>query len=258
MLIERNPVVYGHSTTALCQGIARELWGQRTPSEPHAIVIVDEENDDGTPWDDVQKEWLYDKVRNTLGLDEQSTATSLVYGGGIGKADTADRLRSATVITFIGDCDDHPSGNKLLQGIRLSGHKGDPAPSPRYTAADVLAMQSMPATSLVLLLTCGSAVEGHDRLDEPTGLISALLCAGVSSVVGTMWRIRAQTAARFAALLRRHLGEDMSRPAIIDLTLAFQRSVFELKGSGQGELPYHWASLALHGSWVMCRRCSYG
>ncbi|GAB1317895.1 hypothetical protein MFIFM68171_08105 [Madurella fahalii] len=261
VVIERNPVVYGHSTTTLCHSIAREVWGQRTPSTPHATVVVYEEDEKGRPWNDEQKEQGYDEILDMLDLNKQDNTRSLVYGDGIGKSDIESRLRSAAVLTFIGHGDDHPSGNKLLQGIRLSGHGGNPAPgaasvpSPRYTAADVLAMQFMPATSLVVLLACESAVESRDRLDEPTGLISALLCAGVSSVIGTMWKLRADTAARFASSLRRHLGEDMSRLAIIDLALAFQRSTLELKASEQGELPYHWASLALHGSWIMCRRC---
>lgn len=261
LFIERHPIVYAHSTSVSCQAVSREIWAQRPArTVPHSIVAVYEEDDAGRAWDSKQRPMAYKPLLDEL--DPNNDGPALKFGPDVVKRDITERLGSAGVLTIIAHCDNNE--NKLLQGIRLprgrsdgSGNRG-PATAPKYTAADALRTESgestvalMPATSLLMLLACGSAEESRDHLDEPFGLISAFLCRGVSSVVGTMWRLQFKTAGQFAASLRRHLDrETAAHPGIVDLAAIFQQSVLGLKRSHGGRL-YHWASFALYGSWVM-------
>lgn len=251
MYIEKYPIVYGHSTTTSCHCITREIWSRKPrpdgPRDTHRAIAVYEEDDHRNPWSTQQKSAIYGEVTDALELPAED---KLKFGAGVTKADITDGLGRAAILTLIGHCDGND--NKLLQSIRL--------PTTEFTAADALGLESnektpATATSLLLLLACGSANEGRDEMDEPTGLISSFLCGGVSSVVGTMWNVRLKTVAWFAALMRSHIQEEMSRSqpgGLIDLAVVFQRCVLELRENHDVDgLLYHWAPFALHGSWVM-------
>lgn len=200
-VIERNPVVYSHSMTTLNQCVERELGQQnQRPQMSRSFVAVFEEDDEGHTLPLAATEHVYENILDALDISEDE----LIHGKNIGIDCIAHELCLADVISFIGHCDDLE--NKLLQGTRLSPKSTPPSDqgvgvaqsSPRFTASDVF--RTDVKTSTVLLLACRSAVEALDKLDEPRGMISALLCGGVSSVVGTMWNVCVNTAARFAYL----------------------------------------------------------
>lgn len=80
----------------------------------------------------------------------------------------------------------------------------------------------------------------------------ALLCAGASSVVGTMWPIASGTGRPFLKHFSTnlHAGDD-EEESIVDLAVALQKAVKKLKVRGPKAMkePYHWASFVLHGAW---------
>jgi CHAT domain-containing protein len=111
-------------------------------------------------------------------------------------------------------------------------------------------------TSCLTLIACGSANEGHSQGEEPLGIISALLCAGATSVIGTMWKVQVGTAGIFTNVLDINLNKSEKSGNVVDLAVAVQQSVLRLKArrEGQTDRAYHWASFVLHGSWFMSKR----
>jgi len=69
-----------------------------------------------------------------------------------------------------------------------------------------------------MLIACGSASESSTPGDEPLGIITSLLCAGASSVIGTLWKVEARQ------------GMNFSR-RIYDMLLSEAKTVTELRAS---------------------------
>jgi CHAT domain-containing protein len=114
-------------------------------------------------------------------------------------------------------------------------------------------------TSCLTLLACGSAHEAYSQGDEPLGIVSALLCAGATSVIGTMWKVQVGTARVFTEVLDGKLnagGHGSGGGGLVDLAVAVQETALRLKRRQEGgtNRPYHWAAYVLHGSWFMSRR----
>src|SRR5262249_36588312 len=107
------------------------------------------------------------------------------------------------------------------------------------------------------LVACGSAHQSIQPGDEPLGLVTALLCAGANSVLGTMWNIQIGASREF---LKEYIQQQTAQAEgqegnIIDLAVAFQRTIIKLKKPTEDADPlhaYHWAAFVLHGSWL-CR-----
>jgi len=127
-----------------------------------------------------------------------------------------------------------------------------------FTASDMFTITIN--TSCLTLITCGSAHEAHtSQGDEPLGLVSAILCAGATSVIGTMWKVQVGTARVFTEVLDRHLNTCVVKTAgmdLVDLAVAVQKTALRLKRRHEGGTrhPYHWAAFVLNGSWFMAAR----
>jgi CHAT domain-containing protein len=121
----------------------------------------------------------------------------------------------------------------------------------------------------ITLVACDSASQGIAAGDEPLGLVTALLCAGAGSVVGTIWPTASRTGRHFADEFYAELeAQRGASPAlstgggdIFDLAAALRRAVLALRECNNTRLrqykdirrPYHWAAFVLHGSWFMRR-----
>jgi CHAT domain-containing protein len=107
----------------------------------------------------------------------------------------------------------------------------------------------------ITLIACESASQGIAAGDEPLGLVTALLCAGASSVVGTIWPTASGTGRLFAdvfyANLERQRDELGGNSGIFNIADALRSSVIWLRGQKDTRHPYCWASFVLHGSWFM-------
>ena len=91
---------------------------------------------------------------------------------------------------------------------------------------------------LVVLNTCNGAFCRYGPGDEPLGLLSAFICAGVGNVLGGLWALPDHAAREF--IWRFYEGLDQSDPA-----LALQRAAVRAIADG---LPVaHWAGLPLVG-----------
>lgn len=99
-----------------------------------------------------------------------------------------------------------------------------------------------------ILMACNSATQQVLTGNESLGLITAMLVAGASSIIGTLWEIASETARTFAERFTHELI-DASGSGMIDLAVALQRTVISLKQDYNTRLPYHWAPFVLHGSY---------
>lgn len=101
---------------------------------------------------------------------------------------------------------------------------------------------------LFILMACNSATQEVSIGDEPLGLITAILTAGASSVIGTLWGVASETARIFTERFMQKLI-DVNGSSMIDLAVVLQQTVLSLREDYSTRLPYHWAPFILHGSY---------
>ena len=133
-------------------------------------------------------------------------------------------------------------------------------------------------------MACASSAQAITTGDEPLGLVTALLCAGAASVLGTMWPVESSTARAFARNFIENWrtahfsrgedavddndgldnvqgegenGTETSNQAggakqWLNLALAVRETVLDLREGVRTKEPYHWAGFVLHGSFF-CR-----
>ncbi|KAH8903127.1 hypothetical protein BR93DRAFT_208319 [Coniochaeta sp. PMI_546] len=248
-LLERNPVVYTASMTTFEQCVSkeaeRELLSDQT-SRSYVAVYERTETEALSETQMVQRDMIYAKVREVA--EKRRPVSVTAFGSEV----TRERLVAAfeaDYMYFFGHCESSAS-NMLLQGLVLD----DPARGHRdvFTASDMFAIDVK--TSCLTLIACGSANEVHSQGDEPLGIVSALLCAGATSVIGTMWKVQVGTARVFTEVLDGNLNTNGG--GLVDLAVAVQKTALRLKARREGgtQHPYHWAAFVLHGSWFMSRR----
>jgi CHAT domain-containing protein len=107
---------------------------------------------------------------------------------------------------------------------------------------------------LFILMACNSATQQISTGDEPLGLVTSLLCAGASSVIGTLWPVESESARTFAAEFLKRLVAESQRQNQgadnthwIDLAGALQATCIELMNDYDTRLPEYWAPFVLHG-----------
>jgi CHAT domain-containing protein len=136
----------------------------------------------------------------------------------------------------------------LLASYLLSG-------SSRLTVSNIFAMDLSKAHPVVCSIACDSGVQEISLRDEPLGLVSALFCAGASSVVGTLWPIRSSTGLLFTKAFYQNLKEqvetqDTERPKdaqrVLNLANAMRYATLAVKESKPD--PYSWTSFVLQGA----------
>jgi len=220
-----------------------------------------------------------------------TATTTTTVTTAFGSEATRERLVAAfqaDYMCFIGHCESSTTTNMLQQGLVLPAHNttttntngnngnNGNSDSDIFTASDLFAITVR--TSSLTLLACASAREAHGPGDEPLGLASALLCAGATSVVGTLWKAQLGTAREFLDVfdfaLNRSIvrggggggggdsggdsgggGDGDSKGGLVDLAVAVQSAALRLKRTHDGDTchPYHWAAFVLYGSWFMAR-----
>ena len=300
ILLERNPVVYTASMTTFEQCVAKEAEraSSRSPrgdgGTSRAYVAVYERTEETKTLNDTHKaerDRTYAMVRTVAerrrrrqpgsstasGTATTTTTTTTTVTTALGSEATRERLIAAfqaDYMCFIGHCESSTTTNMLQQGLVLpattNGNNGN-SNSDIFTASDLFAITVR--TSSLTLLACASAREAHGPGDEPLGLASALLCAGATSVVGTLWKAQLGTAREFLDIfdfaLNRAIvrgggegggegeggGDGGSKGGLVDLAVAVQSAALRLKRTHDGDTchPYHWAAFVLYGSWFMAR-----
>ena len=295
-LLERNPVVYTASMTSFEQCVAKEAERAHHRSgeisRSYLAVYERTETESLSEKQTAQRDEIYAVVQtvatrgrrqpSAAGASETPTTTTTTttttsyFGSEASRERLVASLSEADYLYFFGHCVSS-TANMLLQGLVLDGSNNtgntgndddhlnaDPDADPDagdrqvFTASDMFAVDVK--TSCLTLIACGSAQEDHGRGDEPLGIVSALLCAGATSVIGTMWKVQVGTARVFTEALDRsldlHHGGGDGGGGRIDLAVAVQSAALRLKRRREGNThhPYHWAAFVLHGSWFMSKQ----
>ena len=135
--------------------------------------------------------------------------------------------------------------------LMLSSRPGDRLTfSTRLNAAEIFSMR-LCGRPFVCCIACDSSAQDVYGGNEPFGLVSALFCAGASSVLGTLWPIESETGRMFTKYFYANVREQLAEAEVrgrntIDLATALSDSVRELRKWRSD--PYSWAAFVLHGS----------
>ncbi|KAL9093962.1 MAG: hypothetical protein Q9165_003632 [Trypethelium subeluteriae] len=125
----------------------------------------------------------------------------------------------------------------------------------RLTLADIFAMDLLKTHPVVCSIACDSGVQDFSPGDEPLGLVSALFCAGASSVIGTLWPIRSSTGRMFSEAFYKSLEEQGKYEgknqrnqlcSVLNLAQAFREATITVKKTKSD--PYSWAPFVLQGA----------
>jgi len=118
-----------------------------------------------------------------------------------------------------------------------------------FTAGDIF--KCTVSSSLITLIACGSAKQEIQTGDEPLGIVTALLYARASSVVGTLWPIDSGPGGEFSRLFYKAfaVNDAESGTSVIDLAVSLQKAVESIRWGADTDTPYHWAPFVLHGNW---------
>jgi CHAT domain-containing protein len=169
------------------------------------------------------------------------------------------------VVTFYGH-HNFEAANVMDQGLELvsvetpidessgSAHNtGGEATNQSILKPDVFTVSDIFSTAIrashITLIACASASEAVQQGDEPLGTVTALLCAGASSVLGTMWAIESGSGRLFSELFHSRLATAATDGNVVDVAVALQQAIKNIRRNDDTEEPFHWASFVLHGSW---------
>lgn len=263
-LIERNPIVYCANVTAFVQ-CCRAAWAKEAPQSFTSSVFSIYE-----PFEDAIFE-EGEQLRAYQAADK--LASRLQCAPTIGQRATVAKLchdwPQSDLIYFHGHCDPSPdtiTDQSLIlaadesvtsdDGLQLKTHAN-------YNVRDSFNLKLK--SPHISLMACGSASQMISPGDEPLGIVTALLCAGAASIIGTMWPVASASARTFAELFHSELldmrqGQQSNfvhkkddGADVFNLAIALQRAVMKMKRHREARLPYHWAPFVLHGSCFMRR-----
>jgi len=240
-VILRNPVVYCASLTAFWQCCQRAETTAPT-NLPWAMVGVYEKAPD-RPFHQKEQEKVY---RSLSRLAERHSANTVTGTSATRELFTAT-IQGSAVCHFHGHC---ILDREVLADQSLELSDG------LLPVRDVFDMKLK--SPHITLVACDSASQGVAAGDEPLGLITALLCAGAGSVIGTIWPTASRTGRKFADVFYAELEAQrmgLASPSeaeggsTFNLAIAVRRTVLELRSRRKTRQPYHWAAFVLHGSW---------
>lgn len=242
VLIQRNPIVYCSSLTAL-----KAAFQSRKQYESRGGSLSRESGDVGEKW----KASLFGGSAQAF-TSLQSLGNKFKAQSFSGDSFTASNFRSeissgTDLLHYHGHgefTDEDPSKQCLLFG------HGDES----LTIDDIYDLSPAPRSYHATLLACGSGLSRTNLSNDVIGLVPAFLYSGAASTVSTLWKFDDSDAALFSDLFYSSFnmslsGQDEIR---VDLAKALQSAVLAIR-ERKPEL-YHWAPFVLHGHWMFKAR----
>ncbi|KAI9774563.1 MAG: hypothetical protein M1840_002812 [Geoglossum simile] len=281
-LIERNPILYSSSFTILEKCVLRSstsatrsksvFIGVYEPKQPHLRPEKDQVHDSverlaqdfsGAPYhgSEVNRRTIQHYVANA----------GLIHFHGHCVFDANNPLEQSLVLTPTPEDDEDISVKLAITSPVTNDMETNSTPDPSLSRRSMEVLLSAPPKPQLLLLNpedrashltvedifdltlsaphitliaCESASQRVSAGDEPLGLVTGLLCAGAASVLGTMWPIPSITGRVFSEYFYASFEGDC-----VDLAVALQNSVLEMRDNWRTATPFHWGAFVLHGSW---------
>ena len=124
----------------------------------------------------------------------------------------------------------------------------------RLTASDIFSLDLSANRPFICNIACSSGMQDVTEGDEPLGLVTALLVAGASSVLGTLWPIQSHVGRRFSfhfyqSIERQRKTFEKSSDSyvvVLNLAQALREAMIVVKKESKD--PYSWAAFVLHGA----------
>lgn len=264
LLIERNPVIYCPSITILEQCVfrAQSRLSLSEVSSPAIFAVYEPRPEEGDYFNTAERTAIYQHA-GRLG---ESLHTTPICGNQVTKKAFSEHSTKAPLIHFHGHCS-FDSADVLAQALILGdggtiadskepSHGGEPYSTGRlcpespteFSVEDIFDLHL--SSPHITLIACDSASQKVSAGNEPLGILTAFLCAGATSVVGTMWPTATREGRAFSEIFYRCLGsQESAMTGIFDYAGALRETVLTIRGARDSRLPYFWAPFVLHGSW---------
>jgi CHAT domain-containing protein len=218
------------SAALLAEVRRRSVRGATHGREMQVLVVASSVNAAGEPLTGALREARYLAGRYR-GVQVRTDDASLFEGN------AADSLRVFGLIHIAAHTElngDHP----WRSGVLLRPDVGDASGAVWLRAERVLGLRL--AARLAVLSGCSSAGGGARLGEGAEGLSAAFLCAGVPTVVATLWPVDDRATARLVERFYAHLarGATVSR--------ALQHAQREM-AAADGAIPFHWAAFTVVG-----------
>lgn len=257
LVLERNPVVYSSNLSILRSCMLRRQ--QRSlPASPTAIVFGNPSKDrEGSTESSTYIAKLFDmepRIGDRATKEaflEESHDVDIVHFHGHAHTKRRSLLQAGT--------DEAAFVSSLLSSEYPPSMSKDAAPlDDSIEFANKAYLEAREIFNLKLrghisLIACGSGEQTIGVGDEPSGLITALLIAGASSVLGTLWPIADDDGRDFAKLFYKQLLRRPQEAPVINLAEALRSAALHMRDRKMGNQPFHWASFVLHGAWYWKR-----
>jgi CHAT domain-containing protein/tetratricopeptide (TPR) repeat protein len=257
-LIERNLVVYSPNAAVFQQCLSRvntasHSAAQDADSHLRNFFAVYEEPDD-----EYERERIFDNVTNLA----SKFGGNQHLGPAVTKADFLKQCSSAKWNHFHGHAN-YSLENVLESSLILSNGRDifqeridDPAVGRVELSVTELFGTKLQDGTHFTIIACDSGSQDIAPGDEPLGIISALVHAGATSVLGCQWPIDSRAGRAMSEAFYDELNETRGGSGSENSTLYLARSLQIVIGKmRKGELgeafkqPYYWAPFALHGLW---------
>ena len=262
-LIESHPVAYCQSLTTLYRSYEAVCKSQLSSPSVYGLTIVPS----------YEKQWMNEAEAEEKLLQEvERITTSLKYSGSdLTKEATQNVLSGCAHVLYFGHVyynPTHPIESALL--LNESAYKEQSLEKPdseRIAVRDLFKVQ-LHKPALATIIGCGSGKASISDSDEILGLPSALMFAGASAIVSTLWRIDPDDGANFAAAFYEAIHEHQVVledkksdnqelgyvQVCVNLASAMHEAVKILRQRGEKkDAVYHWAAFYLTGFWLFPR-----
>jgi hypothetical protein len=159
-----------------------------------------------------------------------------------GKALTRDAFRTSVLgadfIHYHGHatCESNTSIRALV--LQPDPENGD---NEMFMVDDIFQLQLQ--SPHVTLLACASGEQEFSYNDDPFGIVTAFLCAGATSVAGTLWPTDCRDARDFCDTFYEQIKEEES--SVLNLAKVMQKTILKLRDDWDFDDPYHWAQFVL-------------
>jgi CHAT domain-containing protein len=229
-MITRYPIVYCASMTIFVQ-CWRQAAAQRSERAKVAMMAVFEPSP-GIGFSRNEQQRVYNEIHRIASTPD----ANIITGAAGNRANLQSALQSSTLFHFHGHC---RLDKTMIAEQSLVLADGD------FSVRDFFEEKLLGLH--ITLIACDSASQSISAGDEPLGIVTALLCAGASSVLGTIWPTSSRTGRNFST---EFYGELKKGPGdgIFNLAMALQKAVVNIRKERTTRHPCHWASFVLHGS----------
>ena len=256
-LVERNLVTYSSSSAVLRHSIIRANSQPSTETNirKESFFAVYEDDSDARS---IERDEIYASVHQLASQSSAHVYTGInvtknafmqqiqesgwIHYHGHAFSPEEDILNSALILSNGSDAESHPNTEK--SGGNLAVRE----------IFDLLMAKNAPHINII---ACDSGTQNIAPGNEPLGIVSAMLYAGATSVLGCLWPIESFAGRRFSNSFysnRNAATTESSSRTIINIAQTLRLAVSELRNNPDTRQPYHWAPFVLHGSWFWAHR----